>query len=112
MLVTLDSEILVLSGFVLESHNIAFYTIAAPNPRSTRAAREILHQVEHLPPLGLLLRTARVNFTSHIFYPLHSHNQSAIFPILIGEQSADPPSSPASPGGNKPASPPPRAIAR
>jgi hypothetical protein len=61
VLVTLDSEILVLSGFVLESHNSAIYTVAAPNPRSTRAAREMLHQIEHLITIGLAPARGRVN---------------------------------------------------
>jgi hypothetical protein len=40
VLVTLDSEILVLSGFVLKSHNSAFYTVAAPNPRSNHSSED------------------------------------------------------------------------
>jgi len=61
VLVTLDSEILVLSGFVLKSLNSSLHTVTAPNPRSTRAAREVLHQVEHFTTIGIAPGRGRVN---------------------------------------------------
>jgi hypothetical protein len=58
VLVTLDSEILVLSGFVRESHNSAFYTVLRLTHVPPDLRERFCIKLSALLPLGLLLRAA------------------------------------------------------